>query len=299
MATMNTSTERIDALIKLSDAVYPVIDTQIDNYPRARQILRLGMTAISHGLQIGTIRYAGDYSHQIFLGELHTNGLSLNTPAYDAFPAYREATRELPRMMHAPKADSSIDDLAIRYGDVRRATIARNGELESDAIHAIHLASLVLPYAAQYYPHLEQSKLTLYCLLHDLVEAYTGDIPSIGASDEIMHQKHLGEMAALELLKAEFGDTHPRLVDLVIDYENLADDEARFVKTFDKLDPGFTHLYSNGHQLINQHGITSATQFLNVIDATMQRVASYGSDYPDLLRDLHEMHIKIAEHVQW
>ncbi len=295
----NTSSERIDHLIELSDQIYPIIDTVAEGQPRARRMLRLGMSVVAESLTHGSIRYTGDRLHSTLVGELACGGLSHDDTVYRYFPAYLESLSDLPKVRAAPTILPDIDRLAIQYADVTRATVSQNGSLETDASHAIHLASLALPYAAQYHPTLDQAKIALYCLLHDLVEAYVGDVASLGVSDEIMTKKHEAEQRALRQFEQEFHHEHPELVQLVLDYENLVDDEACYVKTFDKLDPGFTHFYSKGSQLVSALNITTPEQFQAAVDQTTRRMQPYSHYFPDLMRDRDTLTDRISDHTSW
>jgi 5'-deoxynucleotidase YfbR-like HD superfamily hydrolase len=297
-----TQSSRVHALIDLSEKTYAAIDGRAGEMTRADRIVRLGMATAAQLIeQPYGLRVAGDQYHRLLVHELEAGGLGLADPAYDAFGAYREIVTGLPRHRFPIVSDVELDELAARYAQVERLTLDRRGGRELNASHVAHLSALGLAYAAEFHPELDQSRLALYFLLHDILEAYAGDTPSLGASDEIMSQKDLAEAAALERIEQEFAGRYPTLVQTLKDYEHLIDDEARYAKTFDKLDPGFTHYYSHGQTLIEDLNFTSEAIFRRNVDAMTRRItrAGYAKDYPGLLADRDVLTDYIAAQTPW
>ena len=261
--TQNTNIERVNTLLYRSDRIYDSIDEVIDGEPRYRRMLRMGMNMAAISLNKGyTVSEVG--------------GMLIRLP-HNAAPI-----------------TGPLDALSNQYADVKRATIDRDGERETDARHAIHLMKLAVPYAREYYPRLDTPKVAAYALIHDLVEAYADDVSSLGISVEQKLAKDLAEAQAIETLKEEYGDRWPELVALVENYEALEDPEARFNKTFDKLDPGFTHFYSRGAQLRSRYNFTRES-FLVAIDETTERMAAYSSEFPLLMDDRDELTRRVAD----
>lgn len=258
----STSIERVDELIRQSDRVYDTIDPFSDGEARYRRMLRTGINATALALRQGST--------------LSETGEQLLT---------------LPAIL--PRKPGSLDYLADRYADVPRATLDRTGNPETDARHAIHLMKLAVPYAQEFYPHLDGRKVGVYALIHDLIEAYAGDVPSLGMSKEQEAKKHHDETQAVMTLRKEYGDMWPEFVELIEAYENLTESEARFTKTFDKLDPGFTHFYSRGKQIKAHYGY-SKTEFLEAIDGATKRMAHYAGDFPQLMQDREELTRRVA-----
>ncbi|MDB5165786.1 MAG: hypothetical protein JWM00_676 [Candidatus Saccharibacteria bacterium] len=292
-----TTEQRVDALTALSDRIYPVID-QVDERngeTRARRMVRLGMRVVAQTLEesygAGT---AGNVWHSFLVQEFQTAGLSMNDSEYDAFSQYRDRVEKLPTNIIIPPANLHLDELANKYADVERATWAHDQTFETDASHVMHLTGIALPYAAEYYPHLDLRKVALYILIHDIPEAYVGDTPSFGLSDEEIQNKTILEARAFQQLEEEYGSDYPKLVKVVHDYENLADDEAKYVKTFDKLDPGFTHFSNGGHQLIVKYGIRSQQEHLDSSLLTTNRMMAYSSSFSLVLEDREQMMHRIG-----
>lgn len=261
--TLNTSSERVDQLVNRSERIYDAIDPHFDSEPRYRRMLRFGVNTVALSLRSGK--------------------------------SIAEASKPLVTLPNVlARQRGPLDALANTYADVERATVDRNGERETDSRHAIHLMKLAVPYAREFYPRLNQNKVATYALLHDIVEAYAGDVASLGISPEQAKEKHKNEMQALATLRAEYGNDWPEFVSTIENYEALSDIESQYVKTFDKLDPGFTHLQNKGVELKNGFGL-SKEGFITAIGQTTQRMATYSSDFPQLMEDREELMRRVAE----
>lgn len=299
MMSVTTAEHRVNSLLALSDEIYPVIGQRVGDEIRARRTLRLGVHTIATCLEDEVCEgEAGGKTHALLRNELADGGLPLEHPLYAPFLSYRSLTTFLPDALVVETVNPRIATLANSYSDVLRVTTLNN-EYESDATHAVHLAALALPYAAEVYPDLDHQKIAMYCFVHDILEAYVGDVPTLGISDQDMHKKHVAEMGALVQLRKDFGQTWPQFVKTIETYEALDDAEARYVKTFDKLDPGFTHFANDGKQLIDFYGYTSRGTFLDAVDEATERITPYGSDFAELLADRLELTERIADHIQW
>ncbi len=262
MMRTNTSIERVDQLILRSDAIYGAIDPEFDGEPRAKRILRVGINTLALSLRRGE--------------SVERAGARLLT---------------LPNVFARTKAP--LDELSDMYADIRRATHDRDGNLETDARHAIHLMKLAVPYAREFYPELDQGRIAAYALIHDIIEAYAGDVPSLVMTAEQEQQKQLDEAQALIRLHEEYGEEWPEFIALIESYEALDTPEACFVKTFDKLDPGFTHFYSHGAQLKSHYGL-SEDSFYVAIDKATQRMQRYSGEYGQLMEDRDELTRRVA-----
>lgn len=259
---MNTSPERVDWLIEKSEETYDEIDRLIDGERAYRRTLRMGVNATAHALK-----------HGISPSEIGASLLHLN-----------------PESAHYP---GPLDALAHQYADIERATLDREGQPETDARHAIHLMKLAVPYAMKYYPHLDTGKIAAYSLSHDIVEAYAMDTPSLGITPEQKAQKDLIEAQAMHDIRRDYSAQWPEFVEFIEAYEKRADAEARFTKAFDKLDPGFTHIYTKGAQLRARYHYTRA-EFMNAMDEGTARMQEYASDFPYILEDRNEISIRVA-----
>jgi len=293
--TMSTSPERVDQLMTLSRPVYEAIEEYVGGEKRSRRILRLGINAVAQHLNSDDSLPAGEIYQSLLFDQLGRGGVSLSH--YGAWPHYQSRLQTLPSVSNEKTTD--LNDLANKYADVKRATRGADEKRERNATHSIHLSALALPYAAEYHSELDLNKIAVYCLVHDILEAYTGDVPTLGISREAMQEKYDAEEQALKILALEYGMRWPRFVQVVKDYEALADIEARFVKTFDKLDPSFTHFANSGTQLLKQYGYRTADQFLDASHESTKRILEYGADFPDLMSDRNELLFRVAHRVDW
>lgn len=260
---LSTSSERVDSLLRQSDHIYTDIDRVEYGEPRYRKLVRVGLNLAAISLKQGMT--ASETGRKIYA--LNPRGLSKSGP---------------------------LDTLANQYSDIKRATLDHDDQPESDARHAIHLMRLAVPYALTYYPRLDAGKIASYALIHDLVEAYADDVPSLGMTPEQKLIKDQNEAEALAQMKEDYGEQWPELIELVEKYEELEEPEARFNKTFDKLDPGFTHFHNNGRQLIDHYNYTK-DQFLLAIEDGNRSIATYGSDFPLVMEDRRELTSRIAD----
>ena len=258
----NTSPERVDRLIEESDAAYDEIDTIINGEHSYRRILRVGINATARALRDG-----------VAPSKIGTSLLLINP--------------------ETPQFSGPLDTLANQYADIERATLDRAGKAETDARHAVHIMKLAVPYAMKYYPHLDTGKIAAYSLSHDIVEAYAKDTPSLGITPEQKNQKDLIEAQAMQDIRRDYSDQWPEFIEFIEAYEKLEEDEARFTKAFDKLDPGFTHIYSGGFQIRNRYRYTRE-EFMSAMNNSTVRMQEYASDFPYILEDCEEISHRVA-----
>lgn len=281
---------RVHEQMLLSDAVYDAIDQKLETgEARHRLMLRdcLGTLAValedSHGH-----RFASDITHQRLLYHMADGGLLINNPVYAPYEKYQAYAADLqedvrPGLRLAPTPP--LARVFAKYGDEKRATVDRDLQPETDSRHAVHVTAMAVPYALrEYFGWLDPSLVSSYALAHDILEWRTGDIQTLNLSDHDHDKKIHDEQEALALFANLFGDTNPKLVTLVESYEALSDDEAKFVKTFDKLDPGFTHFVDQG-SVIRKLGIETPEQFWRTHLATSRRMSRYALGFSHVLED--------------
>ncbi len=285
MTTLNTSSERVAELMRASDQIYPILEQKEYREIRARRILRLGIASIAVALRQGESQSAA--------GSRFDERLSyeLNSVDFGAYESYRTKTVASPAETDVPQ---DIGRLANNYGGILRMTCLADRSREPDSIHALHLTALAVPYARAHYPDLDVGKVALYGPLHDLLEAYTGDVPTFAITPEGLNRKKQQEENAHRLLELQYGHRWPELVATVEAYESLADDEAAFVKALDKNDPGYTHFRNDGYALKHHHGMRSASEFRSQADHNTARTLPYAGRFPAVLADKRELTARIA-----
>lgn len=176
-----------------------------------------------------------------------------------------------------------LAELSLKFGRVDRATYQEDGKRpESDTDHTVMLSLVACSLAQKYYPHLDRGLIAQFAMVHDLVEVYAGDTPTLKISSAGKQDKARREQAALKRLEHEFSESFPLIPELLARYEARAEPEARFVKAVDKIVPKATHILNKG----------AALQILDITKqeavATYKQQAkdiqTYASDFPKLLQ---------------
>ena len=289
---MKQAIERTNNLIALSEVACPAIDTRAGRQENARLFLRMGMQALADIVEgaYGEGLAVGEHIQSLLWNRLERGGMDAYT-ALQPWPEYVQHMSLLPRpVTKFFISDQRIDNLAQAYADVRRATITPSNEFETNARHVMHLNVLSLPYSARVYPELDLSRIAIYNLVHDVVEAYAGDTPSLGITAQEKLAKDEREKQALERILLEFGVSHPKFTRLIIKREHLEDDEANYSKTFDKLDPKFPTIAGKGASLRSNVISITKDRYVetNTKDALAMRM-SYGKFYPEVVDDFVEL----------
>ena len=169
----------------------------------------------------------------------------------------------------------------MQFAQVERGTGDLAGNHESDTDHTVMLGLTAMA-LAEYDPRLDRGKVAQYTLVHDLVEVYAGDTPTLHQDKVDFTAKAEREAAALEKLREQFGQIFPAFIKLIDDYENLIDLESKFVKTLDKSMPAITHLFNGGWTVDGE--FESAQQLReNSRKHTEKLAATYGADHPLVL----------------
>lgn len=162
---------------------------------------------------------------------------------------------------------------AEKLKDVLRSAHTTNGRQESTADHTWRLCLMAMVFEREF-EAIDFLKLLKICMIHDLGEAISGDIPAIHQKPG--HNKSEQERADLltllepldELRRSEF-------LALWDEYDNMASPEARMAKGLDKLEtiiqhnqgknpPNFDYVFnlSYGRQYMSVHPLVSAIRQL-------------------------------------
>ncbi len=129
---------------------------------------------------------------------------------------------------------------AERLKDTLRSGITRKGRAESTAEHSWRLALLALLFDTEL-AGLDRHRLLKLCLVHDLGEAISGDVPAI--HQEAGDNRAERERADLTQLCAPLPDDLRReMLALWDEYNEAATPEAVMAKGFDKLETMLQHL---------------------------------------------------------
>lgn len=198
-------------------------------------------------------------------------------------------------------ANSVIDlgRLSLAFGTVNRITYHPDGVTpESDTDHTVMLGLTACALADRWvHLNLNVGLIAQYALVHDLVEVYAGDTPTLrqpGADAKAAKKQR--EQEAQQRISREFVKTLPWLPSLIGGYEALATREARFVKALDKLLPKITHIL-NGAATVREQGM-SLDEVAARYDAQVDELRAYAADFPELFDLRRELVALVLEQVE-
>jgi putative hydrolase of HD superfamily len=171
---------------------------------------------------------------------------------------------------------------AERLKNVYRTSWTSGGQRESTASHTWRLC-LMAVVLAPYLPPLDVGKLLKICIIHDLGEAISGDIPAIHQSASAPKADR-ERQDLLTLLQPLPEPIRQEIVALWDEYEAAASPEASVAKALDKLEtimqhnqganpPDFDYLFNVGYARKFTDAVPLAAQIRTILDAETQRRA--------------------------
>lgn len=183
-----------------------------------------------------------------------------------------------------------IAKLALRFAKVNRVTMHEDGSrYESDTDHTVMLSLCACALAsALYKDRLDIGKVAQFAIVHDLVEAYSGDTNTINISKEERLEKEEKEQAALDRIRNEFSQTYPWIHVTIEDYERRDTPEARFVKTLDKAVSKITNTLNKG-AAVKKLGTTYEEIKMHFKVQLDEYSGKYGNEFPELIDILSEL----------
>ena len=140
-----------------------------------------------------------------------------------------------------------------RLKSILRSAHTSSGRQESTAEHSWRLSLMAMVFADEL-KGLDLLKVLKLCLVHDLGEAISGDIPDVSKND-FPHKSEQERADLLHLTRALDRGLQAEILALWEDYENATSAEALAVKALDKLEtilqhnqginpPGFDYAYN-------------------------------------------------------
>jgi putative hydrolase of HD superfamily len=201
---------------------------------------------------------------------------------------------------------SAIADALVRLGDHALALgrIDRTycyhpdrRRKENVAEHTVMLGWIAPALAQQLFPELDRGLIAQLALVHDAVEIYAGDTPTLRITAAERLAKADRERAAANRIREEFLATLPWFTALVDEYESQRLPESRYVKAVDKLLPKIVHLLDGLHGL-HEQGMDRAelTRVLTQQDLDMR---GYAGEYDALFAIRHELVSAVLGHPSW
>lgn len=184
---------------------------------------------------------------------------------------------------HRIHAILAFTQSAEQLKDTLRTGVTARGRPESTAEHSWRLCLMVMLFSRDL-PELDALRLLKLCLVHDLGEAISGDVPAtLQASDPGRAER---ERRDLQLLCEPLpDDLRAELLSLSDEYSAGVTPEAKAAKGFDKLEtmlqhligrnaPGFDYAFnlSYGRRYTDHHPLLAAIR--EIVDGqTRQRLA--------------------------
>lgn len=156
--------------------------------------------------------------------------------------------------------------------EVNRKIVWLNGRNENDAEHQFQMALTAIYIIDSNNLQLDRYKCAAMGLVHDIIEAYVGDI-SVFAKKEDLASKIEQEKQAFQKLRDNWPEI-PSMHELIAEYEERQTPEARFVYALDKLLPEINNYLNNGQawkeQGINVEQVKEIKQGKVDIDPTIK-----------------------------
>lgn len=116
---------------------------------------------------------------------------------------------------------------------------------ETDGEHAFTVSLVAITVAERLDLKLDSGLIARYGLVHDLVEAYAGDV-SVRTGGDAYHQKHQKEHESFLKIKEKYSRSAPWIIELIDKYEQQEDEESRFVYGIDKCMGGLVRMADGG-----------------------------------------------------
>ncbi|MFZ5354089.1 MAG: HD domain-containing protein [Bacillota bacterium] len=126
-----------------------------------------------------------------------------------------------------------------RLKDITRTAWTRNGKQESVAEHSWRLAMFALV-LQDYFIGFDMNRVIHMCLLHDLGEAYEGDVSAKIQTDQVSKLKSEKE-AIQKLLLSLPENLQSKLMELWKEYNEGETKEAKLAKALDKMETIIQH----------------------------------------------------------
>lgn len=183
-----------------------------------------------------------------------------------------------------------LGKLVLSFAKVKRVTLHEDGDTpESDTDHTVMVAVIACSLAEALYAHeLDRGKVAEFAIVHDMVEAYTGDVNTFGIQEEDVKKKEHSEARALHLIEDQFSAIYPWLPKTITEYESLATKEARFVKTVDKMMTMVTNSLNGGAYFIQRRMKREIVE-QHYREKIQKAEKSYGAEFPLIIHFMNTL----------
>lgn len=198
-------------------------------------------------------------------------------------------------------ADALIDlgRLAMTFSRVERTYCYHPGgeRKETDADHTVMLGWLAPAFAGECFRDLDLGLVAQFALVHDAVEAYAGDTPTLVITADGRAAKKARETAAADRIWREFIDTLTWFPEMIVRYEEQIEPEARFVRALDKCLPKIVHLLDGCVGLHEQE--VSHTELMATLAEQAEDMSHYAGEFAELMDVRAELVSRVLAHPSW
>jgi len=190
-------------------------------------------------------------------------------------------------------AVTALAGYALAFGRIDRTACLHPDAVtpESDSDHTVMLGWVAPALAGYCGPGLDPGLVAQFALVHDAVEVFAGDTPTLRIDDDGRAAKAARERAAADRWRAEFLGVLPWIPQMIDRYEQQLEPEARFVRAVDKIMPKLVHI-QNGCADLRQYGMTAA-ELQVALDRQRDDIASYAGEFGVLMALRDEMAARV------
>lgn len=150
---------------------------------------------------------------------------------------------------------------------------SERGRQETDGEHAFTVSVIAITVAERMGLALDTGLIAKYGLVHDLVEAYAGDV-SVRNGGRAYEEKDAAELEALDKIKDKYADSAPWIPKYIEMYEEKADEESRFVNAIDKCMGALVRMADHGETWAEYYPEEDGSEFHRVVPRLRKKAAS-------------------------
>lgn len=185
---------------------------------------------------------------------------------------------------------SLFKDLLIPFMEVQR-DIPFSGAAkrhETDAEHIFSLAMVALSLEERLGLNLDRGMIAQYALIHDLVEAYAGDV-SAKAEEHLHAAKAIDEAKALQAIQDRYSKVYPWISNMCVAYEQKTDAESKFVYSVDKLMGAYTWLAGDLRHWDEYYPADKPDLLAVTIERLRKKISDKNIDLVPIFDSLHDV----------
>jgi len=192
-------------------------------------------------------------------------------------------------------AVAELGGLALAFGRIDRTACYHPDQVtaESDTDHTVMLAWVAPSLAALLYPgELDTGLVAQFAVVHDAVEVFAGDTPTLRIDVAGRAAKAQRERAAAQRWSDQFATRLPWLPQMISRYERQDEAEARFVRAVDKDMPKIVH-FQDAVVGLAREGI-SAAELAGIYQRQADDISVYAAEFTALTQLRHELAARVV-----